>query len=121
ILFKLNMSFENKYSLDKKGVNFQKEIKEQLMKLKEIKEQLMKLKEIKEHLVKLKKLTSAQDLDSRIGSIEEKRTDFDSDIQKVQEKITLLGGMSLLSTKDWLQRQISGISIPQKAIDFLKK
>ncbi|ETO04672.1 hypothetical protein RFI_32724, partial [Reticulomyxa filosa] len=105
-------TIENKYSLGKKDVNFQKEIKEKLMKLKEIKEHLMKLKEIKEHLVKLKKL----------APLKKKRKDFDSDIQKVQEKITLLrGGMSLLSTKDWLQRQIRGISIPQKAIDFFEE
>ncbi|ETO04255.1 hypothetical protein RFI_33142, partial [Reticulomyxa filosa] len=121
-------TIENEFSLEKKGVNYQREVKEQLVKLKVYAESLTHANAF----LQQKELTSAQDLDFRIGSIEdelktsekaleEKRKDFDNDIQKVQEKITLLEDIGfeyqrLAKKTNWRDK-----NIPQKAIDFLKE
>ncbi|ETO18589.1 hypothetical protein RFI_18676, partial [Reticulomyxa filosa] len=122
------LTIANEYSSEKKTVNYQREIKEQLVKLKVYAESLTHANAF----LQQKELTSAQDLDSRIGSIEnklktsektleEKTKDFDSDIQKVQEKMSLLGDVS--SEYQRLAKKVTWKDkiIPQKAIEFLKE
>ncbi|ETN97354.1 hypothetical protein RFI_40177, partial [Reticulomyxa filosa] len=121
-------TIEHEFSLEKRSVNYQKEIKEQLEKLKVYVESLNHANAY----LQQKKLKSAQELESRIRSIEDeikmnntdfekKQNNFDKEIQRIDEQISKLMDIKenyqqLAKRTNWRDK-----TIPQKAIDFLKE
>ncbi|ETO03159.1 ATPase, partial [Reticulomyxa filosa] len=121
-------TIKHEFSLERRSVHYQKEIKEQLEKLKVYVESLNHANAY----LQQKELKNARELESRIQSIEDEikmnitdlgknKSNFDKQIQRVNEEISKLMDIKenyqqLAIKKNWKDK-----TIPQKAIDFLKK
>ncbi|ETO00628.1 hypothetical protein RFI_36812, partial [Reticulomyxa filosa] len=121
-------TIEHEFSLERKNVHYQKEIKEQLKKLKVYTESLNHANAY----LQQKKLKNAQELDSRIQSIEneikmnntdfeKEKNNFDKEIQRVNEEISKLMDIKQSYQQLAIKKNRRDKNIPQKAIDFLKK
>ncbi|ETN99341.1 intracellular protein transport protein USO1, partial [Reticulomyxa filosa] len=120
-------TIEHEFSLEKRSVNYHKEIKEQLEKLKVYAESLNHANAY----LQRKELKNAHELDSRIQSIEDeikmnntdfekKKNNFDKQIQRIDEKISKLMDIKQ-SFQQLAIKKNQKNKIPQKSIGFLKK
>ncbi|ETN98597.1 hypothetical protein RFI_38895, partial [Reticulomyxa filosa] len=119
-------TIEYEFSLERRNVHYQKKIKEQLEKLKVYVESINHANAY----LQQKELKSAQELDSRIQSIEDEikmnttdfekeKNNFEKEIQRVNEEISKL--MGIKQNYQLLIKKSRKNKNSQKAIEFLKE